>query len=83
MTRLEVECFDLVKEIFSNLPKNENGNLIYNEQDIETIIKILSEQKESVVFNKDKTPVNSFNALIVIYDGLLSIMEKLKKLKNI
>lgn len=71
-----MECFNLVKDILENRPKNiYNEDMKYNLDDISKIIEVLDLQINTLNCNKIKISNDCYLLLITIYSELKKLIQ--------
>lgn len=77
MNNLESLCIDFITDTLNNRPRNINGQEEkYNNSDRESLLKIITEQKEVAERYKDSISSDSYLLLVKLYDGLYEILNK-------
>jgi hypothetical protein len=76
MNNIERSVFDFVLDTLTNRPKDLNEKIDkYSTQDKKILLKIITEQKETVKNSKNNISRDSYNDLMNIYKWLEQLLE--------
>ena len=76
MNNLEMECFNLMKDILENRPKNfYNKDMKYNSEDKSKIIEVLDLQIDTLNNNRKNISNDCYLLLITIYSKLSKLIK--------
>ena len=76
MNNIERSVFDFVLDTLTNRPKDLNGKFDkYSTLDKEVLLKIITEQKETLKNSKNNVSSDSYSDLMNIYKWLEQLLE--------